>query len=168
MAFFNSGSLSADVVLHQLIIVIMACEIVGSMVFHFVCDAGGSFQKVFTYLRQKQDLPDDVVWLPDDCIRFRNSYDPSRWVYVSHCSTHNTKNTRNQFKESKSNGSKCYLDTEGNLITWDCLVTIYNEDQERVTRGGSVVSDLCDKSVNPDRWSIMSVLHAKMAWSLKT
>ena len=68
MAFFNSGSLSADVVLRQLIIVIMACEIVGSMVFHFVCDAGWSFQKVFTYLRQKQDLPDDVVWLPDDYI----------------------------------------------------------------------------------------------------
>ena len=99
------------------------------MVLHFVYDAGGSFQKVYTYLFQKQDLSDNVVWLPDDCIQFRNSHDPSRWVYVSHCSTHNTKNARNQFKESKSNGSKCYLDTEGNLITWDCLVTIYNEDQ---------------------------------------
>ena len=68
MAFFNSGLLSADVVLCQLLIVIMACEIVGSMLIHFVCDVGGSFQKVFTYLCQKQDLPDDVVWLPDDCI----------------------------------------------------------------------------------------------------
>ena len=54
MAFFNSGNLSADVVLRQLLISIFASEVVGSKVYHLVCDAGGSYGKLFTYLRQKR------------------------------------------------------------------------------------------------------------------
>ena len=168
MSFFNSGSLSGDIVLRQLFIVIMACEIAGSKVFLVVCDAGGPFSRLFVLLRQNKDLPDDIIWLSDDCIRFRNPYDPGRFVYASHCSTHNCKGSRNQLKESNSKGSKCFMDIEGNLITWDHLETLYLEEQALVNRTGTAQSDLCDKSVYPDRWSKMSVRHTKKSFSEKT
>ena len=75
MSFFNSGLLSGDIVLCQLFIVIMACKIAGSKVFLVVCDAGGPFSRLFVLLRQNKDLPDDIIWLSNDCIRFRNPYD---------------------------------------------------------------------------------------------
>ena len=125
MSFFDSGSLSRDIVLCQLFIVIIACEIAGSKVFLVVCDAGGPFLSFFVLLWQNKDLPDDIIWLSDDCIRFRNPYDPGRFVYASHCSTHNCKGSRNQLKESRSTGTKCFMDIDGNIITWDHFKTLY-------------------------------------------
>ena len=51
MHFFNSGSLPANIVLMQLTHCIMACEAIGCQVMGLVCDAAGSIQKLYKYLR---------------------------------------------------------------------------------------------------------------------
>ena len=71
MHFFNNGSLPANVVLVQLFYCIVSCELVGCRVFDLVCDAAGSMQRLYTYLRKKAKLPEEA-WLPEDCVRFRN------------------------------------------------------------------------------------------------
>ena len=151
MAFINSRNLSADVVLRQLLISIFASEVVGSKVYHLVCDAGGSYGKLFTYLRKKKKIPHDVNWLPKEYVSFQNPYDPRRSIYFSFCCTHNCKGGRNQTKESKSNGSKCFLNKHGDFITWDCLVSIPDKEKDFVVdRGGTGDSGLCNKSILPD------------------
>ena len=95
MHFFNNGSLPANVALMQLFYCIMSCELVGCRVFDLVCDAAGSMQRLFTYLRKKTKLTEDA-WLAADCVRFRNPFDRSRWIFMHHCSTHNCKNMRTQ------------------------------------------------------------------------
>ncbi|EJK59784.1 hypothetical protein THAOC_19955 [Thalassiosira oceanica] len=167
MSFFNAGSLSGDVILRQLIAVIMACEAVGSRVFLFACDAGGANQGTFKSLRGNEAIPDDMVWLDDEYIRFINPYDPSRWIYLTHCSTHNLKNMRNRVKESKADGSKCFLDVNGNIITWDFVNQIYNDEQLLIDGTGTPTSGLTEKAVYPDRWSTMNAQHAKAPFAPK-
>jgi len=128
MSFFNGGSLGGDVILRQLVPVILACETVGSRVYLFACDAGGANQGTFKSLRGNRVIPHDMVWLDDEYIRFSNPYEPRRWIYMVHCSTHNLKNMRNRVKESKAAGRKCFLDTNGNMIAWDFIVQIHNEE----------------------------------------
>ncbi|EJK72638.1 hypothetical protein THAOC_05811 [Thalassiosira oceanica] len=167
MSFFNSGSLSGDVILRQLIAVIMACEAVGSRVFLFACDAGGANQGTFKSLRGNKAIPDEMVWLDDEYIRFINPYDTSRWIYLTHCSTHNLKNMRNRVKESKADGSKCFLDANGNMISWDFVQQIYNEEQLLIDGTGTPTSGLTDKAVYPDRWSTMNAQNAKAPFAPK-
>ena len=107
MFFFNSGSMTVDIgAIQQLHCVIMACKMVGSQVMRFICDAVGSMQRLFRYLRKKEELS-EISWLPICFVRFRNPYDPTRWIYMFHCVTHNLKNGRGKLWESLPDGKNC-------------------------------------------------------------
>jgi len=113
MFFFNSSSLTANIAIQQLHWVIMACEMAGSRVMGFICDGGGSgsMQRLFLYLRKEEELP-EVSWLPIRFVRFRNPYDPTRWIYMFHCATHNLKNGRGQIWPSLLDDKKLFLDAD--------------------------------------------------------
>ena len=130
MFFSNAGLLTAYTALWQLSLVIHCCEMVGSRVFGLVCDAAGSMQRLYRYLRKKEVLPEEA-WLSEDLVRFRNPYDTSRWIYFFHCATHNLKNMRGQFWESKPNGLKLFHDAEKNIISKSIYEDAWLRDEER-------------------------------------
>ena len=105
MHFFSNGALSANKMLDYIFKCIMCCELVGSKVFGLISDAAGAMQRVFKYLRGKEELPEGA-WLPIDLVRFVNPFDPSRYIYLFHCGTHNLKNMRGQLCQSYAGGPK--------------------------------------------------------------
>ncbi|KAL9184884.1 hypothetical protein ACHAXT_002661 [Thalassiosira profunda] len=167
MCFYNSGSLPANVALQQLILCIIGCETVGSRIFGFICDAGGSMQSLMRYLRDKARLPEGP-WLPLSCVRFINPFDPTRWIYLYHCSTHNLKNGRGMFFQSKPLGGKNLLDTEGNFIGKYVLEMAFQRDEERRDRGAAPLTRLTAATINLNKWSKMSASEAKKAAEPRT
>ena len=168
MFFFNAGSLTASTALWQLSLVIHCCEMVGSRVFGLVCDAAGSMQRLYRYLRKKEVLPEEA-WLSADLVRFRNPYDTSRWIYLFHCATHNLKNTRGQFWESKPNGLKLFYHAEQNIISKSICKDAWLRDEERALSNNALqMTDLRKGSIELDKWNKMSAKAAKDPFTIRT
>lgn len=168
MFFFNNGSTSADVVMQQVFHCIMCCELVGSRVFGLVCDAGGSFQRLFRYLRKKERLPEEA-WLPIESVTFQNPFDPSRLIALFHCATHGLKNQRNGLWQSKTNGAKRYLDVDGLFITSELWAEAWLRDEERASGNNQLrMTDLRQGAIELDKWSCMNARFSKAPFSWKT
>lgn len=166
--WFNSGSLPGNVLIQQFIRVVIHCEMVGSRVFGFVCDAGGNQGKLTAMLREDTDVPEDVGWISEDCVRTLNPYDPSRYIYLFPCSTHGVKAFRNQLFTSCKEGKKAFLDENdvrvGKLVVTNC----HKREEERASRDAPKLSDIRESTVNLTRWSKMNVAEAKAVFSWKT
>ena len=87
--------MDGDALLEQYIQVVLHCEMVGARALGFVCDAGGANTRLMKHIRGGTDIPEGG-WLPEDAVRTDNPYDPSRSIYLFHCSTHDLKAIRNQ------------------------------------------------------------------------
>ena len=94
--WYNHGELTGKGLLRQFNQVVMRCEEMGSIVLGMVCDAGGSNAGLFTQLREKAVL-EEGGWVSLDMVRTKNPWEPSRFVYLFHCATHDLKAMRNAF-----------------------------------------------------------------------
>ena len=95
--FFNCGSLDGDEVLRQLLIVIIACELVGIVIKLQMSNAGGANMKATAYLINNKcnQLPAGRPKV--ECVRYVNPMTPTRYIlYTSPCSVHNLDNHRKQ------------------------------------------------------------------------
>ena len=89
--YFNCGSLDGDELLRQLIIVIIACELVGIKIKLQMSDAGGANMKATAYLTKDKcnSLPAGKPNLK--CVRYTNPMAINRYIYISPCSVHGLK-----------------------------------------------------------------------------
>ena len=131
--WFNSGSLDGDGLLEQLQQVVAHCEMIQAQAIGFDADAGGGNARLKKLLQGKANLPECGWWLPEDIICTVNPYDPSRFTYLLHCSTHNLKAMRGAMFGSWALGDKCqFLDEDGNEIGKGIIEECfeYNRQQE--------------------------------------
>ncbi|KAL7524394.1 hypothetical protein ACHAWF_004194 [Thalassiosira exigua] len=150
--WYDAGKLDGDTLLDQFIQVVMRCEIVGSRVLGFVCDAGGK-----------------GGWLPSEAVRTANPYDPSRYIYLYHCSTHDLKATRNAlFTSWTKKGKKRFLDENDIQIGKAVVDQCFQRDKQRLLRGAAPLSEVKETTVNLNKWSKMDASEAKRPFSWKT
>jgi len=167
--WYNNGSLNGETLLEQFTQVVINCEIVGCRVLGFCCDAGGGNTGLMTHLRGGIDIPDEVGWLSEDIIRTPNPYDPSRYIFLFHCSTHGMKAMRNQlFTSWTSNGKKQFLDGNGNKIGKPVVEEIYQRDRNREINGVAPLTDIREGTVKLSKWSVMDGSEAKRVFAEKT
>jgi len=154
--WFNYGSLTGDTLLRQFNQVVMHCESVGSIVLGMVCDAGGNNARLFKLLRGREVL-NEGAWLDEEMVRTENPYDPTRYIYMYHCSTHDLKAMRNALfiswtvKGKKGEGKKKFRDVDDTPIGKDVVYNSFVRDQERKARGCKAMSDVQESTVNLTR-----------------
>jgi hypothetical protein len=134
----------------------MHCESVGSIVLGMVCDAGGNNARLFKLLRGREVL-NEGAWLDEEMVRTENPYDPTRYIYMYHCSTHDLKAMRNALfiswtvKGKKGEGKKKFRDVDDTPIGKDVVYNSFVRDQERKARGCKAMSDVQESTVNLTR-----------------
>jgi hypothetical protein len=166
--WYNHGELTGKGLLRQFNQVVMRCEEMGSIVLGMVCDAGGSNAGLFTKLREKAVL-EEGGWVSLDVVRTKNPWEPSRFVYLFHCATHDLKAMRNAFFTSwVKNGKRRFLDVDGTPIAKDVIYNCNTRDRARESRGASPQSEVQDSTVYLTTWSKMNVMEAKRVFSWKT
>ena len=161
--FFNSGSLTGNELLRQFNHVVLACEMSNMQVHGFVSDAGGNNARLMTMLRDDNKI-DDSAWAPDDCVRCKNPVDPTRYIYLWHCSVHLLKSLRNQLFASKGDGSgvRYLLDPDNVHVTWQPI----RDSFERDKRNSAIdIGRLPVGAIELDKWSVMNVRYAKAVFS---
>ena len=164
----NSGSLSGNALLEQFNRVVMSCEAVGCMVLGFVCDAGGSNARMMKLLRGNKPLPEGS-WLEPVMVRTKNPYDPNRYIYLFHCSTHDMKAMRNAFYASwTKGGARQFRDIDDTKIGKGIIDKCYQRENERESRHFKPISDVRWSTVNLNRWSKMNVSEALKIVKWKT
>jgi hypothetical protein len=92
--FYNSGSLSGKDIAKQVFHVIKSLEAIDCRVHGFASDAGGNNAKLYALLRGH--LTEEGLWEDPDLVSFLNPVDPTRRVWLWHCTTHLLKAFRNQ------------------------------------------------------------------------
>ena len=165
--WFNSGHLDGDTLLQQFNQVVIHCEIIGSRVMGFVCDAGGSNAGLMKLLRGRTRIPEGS-WLPIDSVRTPNPYDPSRFIYLYHCSTHNMKNMRGALFMSTPGGKKQFLDVNDNIISKAIIEECRDRDKARQTNNHAPATRVTGITTNLNKWSVMNVSQAKRISEEKT
>ena len=128
---------------------------VGARVLGMTSDAGSQNSRLFRLLRNRLDVSKEGAWLPLDRIRTVNIYDPTRFIYLFHCTTHGDKSMRNQLFGSWSGGKgqKAFLSADGSMISKRILDECYQRDKKRA----SPRTRLNEAAINPDKWSKMNV-----------
>lgn len=168
MHFYNNGSFTASKILECVNKVVMSCELIGSKVFGLISDAAGPMQRLFTLLRGKTDLPNGA-WLPIECVRFKNPYDSSRYIYMFHCATHNLKNMRGQVWQSyQPGGPRDLIDMYGNHIGKDFFLESWLRDEDLAEKNGARLTDLCQGCLDLNQWNKMNAKFAKAPFSAKS
>ena len=166
--WFNGGSLDGNTLLEQFIQVVLHCELVGARVLGFVCDAGGGNARLMKLLRGNVNVPEGA-WLPEAMIRTVNPYDPTRYIYLFHCSTHDLKAMRNQLYTSwTKEGKKKFLCVNGEKIGKALLEATFERDRQRELRNHAPKSEVRESTVILNNWSKMNVKEAKRTTSEKT
>ena len=109
--WYNPEQLNGNELLMQCDQIVMRLEMIGVRVLGLVSDAGSINSRLFRLLRTRLDVSSEGAWLPADRIRTPNVYDPTRFIYLFHCTTHGLKAMRNQLYGSYSGnkGSKAFL-----------------------------------------------------------
>eukprot|EP00986_Skeletonema_menzelii_P020755 scaffold32210_cov114-Skeletonema_menzelii.AAC.1 len=167
--FYNAGSLSGNALLEQFTRVVVNCELVGSKVFGLVCDAGGNNARLMNLLRRSGTGFPNMAWVEEeDDVRTVNPFDPSRFIYLFFCSTHDLKNVRGALFKSEPGGKRELLDAEGNHIDKSILVECLSRDLDRLRRGAKPMTTLQESTIKLDRWSKMNVEEAKRICAQKT
>ena len=92
--WYNSGSLSGNELMSQFVQVVLRLESIGARVLGVACDAGGSDARLYRLIRVDSNLSEGG-WLEAAEVRTPNPWDPSRFIYLFHCSTHDLKSMRN-------------------------------------------------------------------------
>ena len=98
--FFSCGDMDGDDVVKQLLQVITACEVVGINVSWQMSDAGGANTRSLALLTNDQcnNLPDGKP--SADCLRYVNPIRNKNWIWISLCSVHGLKASRNQISNN--------------------------------------------------------------------
>ena len=164
--WYNPEQLNGNELLMQCDQIVMRLEMIGVRVLRLVSDAGSINSRLFRLLRTRLDVSSEGAWLPADRIRTPNVYDPTRFIYLFHCTTHGLKAMRNQLYGSYSGnkGSKAFLSLDDFGIHKGILKEAYERDKQRASRR----TRLDEASINPDAWSKMNVSPAMIASETKT
>jgi hypothetical protein len=109
--FYNPGSLSGKTLVNQCLSVIKSLEAINCKVYGLATDAGGCNANLFALLRQGITL--QALWFDDDKVSFVNPVDPSRLIWIWHCTTHLLKAFCNQLQTSSPKGAKAFKDESG-------------------------------------------------------
>jgi hypothetical protein len=170
--FYNTGSLDSDDLLRQLLHVVGSCESIGLQVYGICCDAGGPNEGLFGIFRNvNKEIKDSDAILDEDMVSMINPYEPSRRIWLFHCSAHNVKNVRNNlfrsFEGSDPKRTKLlmrYLD--GVVFGWQSILDSYLRQKERkihsyLAASGSGARGLNYQSVHLDNLTVMNVSFAK-------
>ncbi|KAL7526978.1 LOW QUALITY PROTEIN: hypothetical protein ACHAWF_001986 [Thalassiosira exigua] len=167
--WYNTGSLDGDALLDQFRQVVLRCEIVGSRVLGFVCDAGGCNAHLMKLLRGNKSLPEGA-WIPIRSVCTPNPYCPdSTVIYLFHCSTHDLKAMRNAlFTSWTEKGTKQFLDEQNNRIRKAIVSECFQRDRIREINNQAPLSEVRESTVNLNKWSKMNASEAKRLFSLKT
>ena len=125
--FMNSGSLTGDDMLHQLMHVLAMCNLINVKVVGLCLDAGGSNSSLLTMLRHGEVIGSEARLTKKEMISFAdpNSDLENHRVAMFHCATHNLKNVRNAFLASSIDDSttRHFETIAGVKFTWnDCIV----------------------------------------------
>jgi hypothetical protein len=127
MDTLSDSTMTGDDLIGQLTLVIIGYESVNVNIYRICLDAGGSNAGAVNSLRHKKRVP-AVGWLPEDCVQFKNPADPSRWVYLFHCSVHNHKNGQNTLHRSHPGGTRRLM-KDGTGIGWSAVVRVHENDK---------------------------------------
>jgi hypothetical protein len=160
--FYNPGALTGKTTVKQCLMVIKSLEAINCRVYGITTDAGGSNAKLFQLLRE--GLLAENVWLSDDMLSFVNPCDPSRRIWLWHCTTHLLKALRNQLLASSPSGAKAFKDEDGTGFGWGGVLAAYFRDQLLA----SAKTNLKEPAAFPDSHSKMNVHYAKAPFTLKT
>ena len=161
--YFNCGSLDGDELLRQLIIVIIACELVGIKIKLQMSDAGGANMKAAAYLTQNKcnGLPDGRPHV--DCVRYTNPMAINRYIYISSCSVHGLKNQRNQL---------CSRDlfNRGHCISFTVIQDLYHHLKSNFDNTMNVhqLRHMSRNVAYPDHFSCQNVSFAKQPFEENT
>ena len=88
--WFNSGSLSGEELIEQFSQVVLRLETIGARVLGMASDAGGNNARLYKLLLCQLSVSEEG-WLPPKDVRTPNPWDPTRYIYLFHCSTHDLK-----------------------------------------------------------------------------
>jgi hypothetical protein len=156
--FYNTGSLTGDEILQQLLRVILCLETTETEVHMLVMDAGGGNSSLLASLRKDKQLKGS--WIAQDCISFINPFDPRRRIFLVTCAVHGEKALRNNHLKSQDGGVRRFeIDTI--VHGWEHFVTLYSEDTTKLTR-------LTRAIIAPDKSSLMSVPDAMIPFEWAT
>ena len=166
--FFNTGSLTGDDLIAQIMHVISCYEAVGVKIFGLILDAGGGNKSLYRLLT-KRTIDKNKVWLDNDEISFLNPFDPTRRVYITFCAVHGLKAMRNNLLNSSMNSDATHNFFNGWNFGWEQVQLQHKRDspgagkvaKAKATRINSVVA-------KPDKFTKMSVSHALIVFEFKT
>ena len=103
----------------MLLIVIIACELVGIKIKLQMSDAGGANMKATAHVTNNKcnRLPEGIP--KEECVKYINPMAIRRYIYTSPCSVHGLKNHRNQL---------CNRDlyNKGHCISYSVIVNLYH------------------------------------------
>jgi hypothetical protein len=116
--FYNDGSLTAETMENQFLIILYGCESINSRVHGCVMDQGGPNGKFYLRLRGDKQLDGMKFWLDDGDCYVPHPWDPSRRIYLIACNVHGLKANRNQLYASRPGGSKEFRDEYGTRFGW--------------------------------------------------
>jgi hypothetical protein len=162
--FYNSTSLNGQTLLDQWYRVVCSCEAIGRKVLGTSCNAGGGNASFFSAFRKWKKIAVKDCWISEESIKAPHPFDPRRWTFLWHCTTHLMKSVRNALYNSKPDGPRLFHDLNDVPFGWATIQTLWASDHRFHCRK----TLLSDSAINLSGWSKMNVQYAKAPFQDKT